>query len=338
MAEKTITEQIVREDPEIEAYRRGLLESAKALSDVQRTQPAFQVAGLPTDIQTGITQARAGIGAYQPFLTGAAAQVGAAPGQLAQATQAAQAAEAIGLTAPGYITGAMEAPTQAGLQPFMSPYQQSVIDESLAEINRQGQIQEQQVAAGAVQAGAFGGARYGVQQAELQRGLQERRNQITANLNQQNFMQAQAAFQEQQKRQMAGGQMLAQQVPQQMAAAQAYGDIGRLYGATGLQQAALGETTQKLGAQDVDMLTRVGQLQQKQSQAEIEAARQTELQTLKEPYERVSWLSDIYKGVPSSQQTVTQATRPSTSPIAQAAGIGLAGLTTMASLRGLGMF
>ena len=39
MAETTITEQIVREAPDIEAYRLGLIESAKALSDVKRTLP-----------------------------------------------------------------------------------------------------------------------------------------------------------------------------------------------------------------------------------------------------------------------------------------------------------
>jgi len=338
MAEKTITEQIVREDPTIEAYRKGLLESAKALSDVKRTMPDFEVAALPTDVTDAFTQARAGIGAYQPYLTEAGTQLGTAPGQLAQATQAAQAAEAIGLVAPSYVTGAMAGPTQAGIAQYMSPYTQNVIDTSLAEIDRQGQLQEQQVAAGALQAGAFGGARHGVQEAELQRGLQERRNQIVANLNQQNFMQAQAAFQEQQKRQMTGGQILGAQVPQQMAAAQAYGDIGRLYGATGLQQAALGETAQKMGATDVDMLARIGQMQQKQTQAEIEAARQTDMQTLKEPYERVSFLSDIYKGIPSAQQTITSATRPSASPLATAAGYGLAGLSTAASLKGLGMF
>ena len=62
MAEKTITEQIVREDPTIEAYRKGLLESAKALSDVKRTMPDFKVAALPTDVTDAFTQARAGIG------------------------------------------------------------------------------------------------------------------------------------------------------------------------------------------------------------------------------------------------------------------------------------
>ena len=76
MAETTITEQIVREAPDIEAYRLGLIESAKALSDVKRTLPTQQVAALPTDITDAMTAGRAGVGAFQPYITAAGAGLG----------------------------------------------------------------------------------------------------------------------------------------------------------------------------------------------------------------------------------------------------------------------
>ena len=46
MSEKTIQEQIVREAPEIEAIKLGLLESAKDLADMPVNLPDYQVAGL----------------------------------------------------------------------------------------------------------------------------------------------------------------------------------------------------------------------------------------------------------------------------------------------------
>ena len=46
MVEKTIQEQIVREAPEIEALKLGLIQSAKDLSDTQIQLPEQQIAGL----------------------------------------------------------------------------------------------------------------------------------------------------------------------------------------------------------------------------------------------------------------------------------------------------
>jgi len=338
MAETTITEQIVREAPDIEAYRLGLIESAKALSDVKRTLPTQQVAGLPTDIQTALTAGRAGVGAFQPYVTAAGAGLGAGAATAGLGVTQAQQAAAAGAGAPGAIQAGMAAPTAAGLQQFMSPYQQAVIDESLAEINRQGEIQEQRVAAGAVEAGAFGGARYGVQQAELQRGLQERRNQITASLNQQNYQQAQSAFDAQRRREIAGGTALGQLVPNLGAAAGQLGQLGQVQAGMGMQQAQLGGMQQQLGTQDVDLLTRMGQLQQTQTQRELEATRLNELQSISEPYERVGFLSDIYKGIPTSQQSMTRQVAPSVSPLMQAGAVGLAGLTGAAAAQRLGLF
>jgi hypothetical protein len=48
----------------------------------------------------------------------------------------------------------------------MSPYQQEVIDTTLAEMDRQAAIQRQGIGQQAITSGAFGGGREGVQMAE----------------------------------------------------------------------------------------------------------------------------------------------------------------------------
>ena len=72
----------------------------------------------------------------------------------------------------------------------MSPYQQQVIDTSLAEFDRQKAIQEQQIRDQAVASGAFGGGREGVQLAEFQTGSARNRAALEAGLRQQGFGQA----------------------------------------------------------------------------------------------------------------------------------------------------
>ena len=70
------TEQIVREAPDIEAYKIGLLKSAKALSDKGVEIPPQMVAEMSSlQIQAG-ELAQAGIGGYQPFLTEAGYTLG----------------------------------------------------------------------------------------------------------------------------------------------------------------------------------------------------------------------------------------------------------------------
>ena len=78
MAEKTITEQIVREAPEIEALKLGLINSAKDLSDIQIQLPGQEIAGLTGLQQQAATLggAAGGIGGYQPFLTSGSQTIG----------------------------------------------------------------------------------------------------------------------------------------------------------------------------------------------------------------------------------------------------------------------
>ena len=65
------TEQIVREAPEIEARKLGLLDTAKSLADKPLTLPEQQIAGLTPEQLQAIQLGQQGIGGYQPFLTSA---------------------------------------------------------------------------------------------------------------------------------------------------------------------------------------------------------------------------------------------------------------------------
>lgn len=296
------TEQIVRESPEIEARKLGLLDTAKSLADQPLTLPEQQIAGLTPEQLQAIQLGQQGIGGYQPFLTSALQSQAAGLGTLGQAAQA--------------YTDIGTAPTMEQIQPFMNPYQQSIQD----EINRAYNIAQQGQAAQAIQAGAFGGGREGIAQAELERN----RASALAQAQAQAFLNAQQQLGQRQQSSAAGLGALAPQ-----------------YGTFAGQQAQLGVTGQQLGSQDINTLLGLGSLGQQQTQSELEAQRQNQLQQMYEPYKRVGFLSDIYQGAPSTSsvvQTQTTAPAPSVSPLQQIAGYGIAGLSALGGLQSGGLF
>jgi hypothetical protein len=121
-----------------------------------------------------------------------------------------------------------------------------------------------------------------------------------------------------------------------------YGQLGlqqgEALGTLGLRQASLGQQQQQLGQQEAGFLFDIGQKQQQQQQAELEAARQTQLQAAYEPYQRLGFLSDIYKGAPSTQMAVTAGTTPETSTGEKILGLGIAGLSAAAGASKAGLF
>ena len=121
----------------------------------------------------------------------------------------------------------------------------------------------------------------------------------------------------------------AQQAQQQQAEA-----LGQL----GLRQAAVGQQAQQQALADIQTQFDFGKQQQAQQQAQLEAQRQSDLAQLYEPYQRYSFLSDIYKGAPSSQQTIASATAPSVSPAQTYLGLGIAGLSAAAGAKQAGLF
>ena len=298
--EETI--QTVMESPEIEAYRIGLLKSAKELADQPITLPTQQVAGLTGLQEAARTQAETGLGAFLPYLT--------AGGQT--------------LTQAGQTLGGVESALRAGAGPvtqelldtYMNPYQQAVAD----EINRAYDMQLNQSRAGAVGSGAFGGSRAQIAQSEVDRN----RASALAQAQAQNFLQAQQAAERDLARQTQLGSGIAALAGQQ--------------GQLGLRQAALGETGQALQQRDTESAFRLGQLLQAQDQAELDAERQSNLAQLYEPYQRLGFLGDVYSKTPTSQSTITQASSPSVSPFQQYLGLGIAGLSAAAGANRAGLF
>ena len=109
-------------------------------------------------------------------------------------------------------------------------------------------------------------------------------------------------------------------------------------GTLGLRQASLGELGQQVGQREQGFLFDLGQRQQAQQQAEIEAKRQSDMAQLYEPFQRYGFLSDIYKGAPTTQQTIASSTAPNVSPAQQFLGLGIAGLSAAAGAQKAGLF
>jgi hypothetical protein len=113
--------------------------------------------------------------------------------------------------------------------------------------------------------------------------------------------------------------------------AQGLGSLGTQKANIGMQNAALGQQAQAMGQQDTNFLFNLGSAQQKQAQGELDATRQNTLQQNMQPYQQLGFLSDIYKGAPTSQMGVTAASTPTQSPFMQAAGLGIAGVSAAAA-------
>lgn len=77
------------------------------------------------------------------------------------------------------------------LDQYMNPYTSQVIDTTMADIERQRQMAANQTAAQATAAGAFGGSREGVMQAETNKNYAQQAAQMAAQLRQADFMNAQ---------------------------------------------------------------------------------------------------------------------------------------------------
>jgi hypothetical protein len=184
---------------------------------------------LQTQAQNLATQ---GVGSYQPFLDQAKASTG-----------------------------------PQAFQEFMSPYQSQVMEASLAEFDRNAQMQQQQISDQAVASGAFGGGREGVMQSEYQLGSDRNRAQLQAGLLNQGFQQAQQAAQQQFQNQ----QGLAQLVP-------------------GLQ------------GTDISRLGSLGALNQAQTQAGLDATREANRMAAYQPQEQLQNYGNLVTGIMGGMQ------------------------------------
>jgi hypothetical protein len=235
---------------------------------------APQIAGLTDREKEARKIADAGVGAFRPFI------------------QDAQAFTGVGRN----LAAAGQAPTAGSVEDFMSPYQQQVIDTSLAEFDRQAKAQEQRIRDQAVAAGAFGGGREGVQLAEFQTGSDRNRLALEAGLRQQGFQQAVArrdkAFQDQ-------------------------------LGLAGL--------VPSLTAQDVAAQGQLGAIDRGLAQAQADATREAARQATFLPQEQLDRFAGQVTGIMGGYPAQFQTTNiPNPTPLQTALGVGttLAGIYT----------
>ena len=221
---------------------------------------APQVAGQDALQKQAQSLATSGVGSFQPFL------------QAAQASTGPQA-----------------------FQQFMSPYQQQVIDTTLADFDRQAQAKQQTIRDQAVASGAFGGGREGVALAEYGAASDRNRAALQAGLLQQGFGQAQAAAQQNFANQMG----IASALP-------------------GLQ------------GTDISRLGQLGAINQAQKQAELDAQREAVRMAAYQPQEELDRFADITTGIMGGMRGSGTATTnvPNPTPLQTALGVGstLAGI------------
>lgn len=187
--------------------------------------------------------------------------------------------------------------TQGDITQYMNPYQTQVTQNVLDEMRRRSDIQGQQTSDAAVRAGAFGGARHGVQESERMRNLREQQSRTAAEMGQQNYQQALAAAQAQKAQQLSG--------------AGAFGNIA-------------GQQMQ-LGQQGIQGLTQAGGMGQQQLQKGMDIAYQDFLKQQQFPNTQAATLGNLLSGVPAAQMVTAYSQQPGPSMAQQIAGLGMAG-------------
>ena len=211
--------------------------------------------------------------------------------------------------APTPTVGQVPSLLQADIAAYQSPYQQQVIDVALGDIQRQADIAQQQAQERAIRAGAFGGSRSALLEAEAARPYAEQAARTVAGLRQAGFEQAQRAAESDIARQM----QMAQFAPQ--FELQARAQQAGLLGALG------GEQMQRLG-----LLGQIGAQQQQLQQAALQFPYQEFQRALAYGPQQLGLLQ-AGLGTPLTTQTTTGQQRTGLGNILgaglQLAGIGL---------------
>ena len=215
---------------------------------------------------------------------------------------------------------------------YMSPYMQSVVDVQQQEAQRQADIAGTQRAGQATQAGAFGGSRQAIMDAEAARNLATQKGSIQATGLQNAYTQAQAQYNADQARQMQAAQL---------------GEQSKQYGAglglQGLQTAMQGAGQMgQLGGQqfqqgmDINKLQQAtGLTQQAQQQQALTQQYQDFLTQKQYPYQQLSYMSDMLRGLPMSQST-QQLFQAPPSTASTMAGLGTAAIGASQLMRAKG--
>ena len=323
-----VTTQISREAPFLEDYRRRLMDSVFAATDQPITPQEREIApfdefqqagfgeaarqlGFTFDPQTG-SVTRTGVASFQPFLDQALAGM-----------QAGQQTAASGIPALQAAQGQFD-PSQSNYQQFFDQYQADVTQQALKQMDEEAAKAQSNLATQAQKAGAFGGSRFGVQEAELAKNLQDIKSRRISEDLSRNFQQAQAkamdTFERAQARNLGVGQALGQ-------AGQGQASLGQ--GIAGLGQLGFG-----LGQSGVGTLGTIGGQRQARNQALADEALRLTTARQQEPLNRLRFVQDQLSRVPSAQQRTIEQPVPFTNPLLGAIGAGISGLGTFGAIFG----
>jgi hypothetical protein len=271
----------------------------------QTLNPAGQVVSAsPQQMQSALNTASQAVAGFSPlqqqsFQGAAGLQT---PGQFGAASQmAGQAAYGSGMAGQQY---AQQATNPYATAAYMSPYMQNVVDVQQQNAQRQADIANQGLGAQFAQSGAFGGGRFGVQQAQNAQNLALQKQNIEA-------QGLQSAFQNAQANQQFGAQLGLQGLGQQ----------GQLAGTLG------GLGTQQLAAQQgiLGLQNQLGAQQQQQQQNIINQAIQNFANAQQYPWQMANNYNAILRGYAVPGQTTTQYQAPP-SMASQLVGLGTAGV------------
>lgn len=230
-----------------------------------------------------------------------------------------------GLTAP--YTGTDFTPERATATEFtgsdvlkyMNPYVSNVVSPQIREAQRQAEIQRIANAKNLVGAGAFGGSRQAIMEAEGNRNLQTLLSDITGKGYQGAFENAQQQFERDQARRMAAQALNVQ---------------------TGLEADRATEASKQFGAQyGLDTLARqlaAGETQRGIEQQGLSADYEQYLRQFNYPKEQLQFQSDLLKNIPEKALTTlnTYGVAPSTLTKLLGAGTGILGLLSAANTLG----
>jgi len=193
-----------------------------------------------------------------------------------------------------------------GLDKYMNPYLQNVSDRAMSDIQRQQTMTQQKNAQSAAAAGAFGGSRHGVAEAETARNYGDIYANQTANMYANAFNNA---------------------------AGLAQGDITNAYNAQNLrlsaanQLATMAGTQRQFGMQDIDLANQVGMAQRKLDQAQADFDYQQWQEQQNYPMRQLAIKQGTLFGMPHGSTTTSTTTGGSggSNPLMGAAGGAMAG-------------
>jgi hypothetical protein len=200
---------------------------------------------------------------------------------------------------------------------FMNPYRQNVIDEAMSQIDRQGQIAQNNISAKAIQAGAFGGSREGIQRAENDRNILSQKSQTIAGLLDKGYGDALktslGSFEEEKKRNLEAGRLTG-------GLGSSLSGVGANMGNVGGTAADVGRVYGSMGPNDLRLMAGLGGGKRAYDAEGIEIARKEAQRPLEEATRPLDYGYAALKGTPSAGIYNTYRPQPAANPFLS--GIG----------------